>query len=160
MSVSVTITNLAATPTPLSELYVVLDAAGGANEAITVERSVAQLDSMNGLKALVDAGTVSVSPVQASSNVDLISVPLEQHGVETGLSVNAVTEVTAAVVYPEPFPTGVKPVIMLTVDKENGPASRSVAYANNITNTGFDIELDVTTVDTGLTVDVMWSATY
>ena len=55
MSVSVLITNLSASPVNLSEMYVSLGAAGSANASITTDRSVAQLDSMNGLKALVDA---------------------------------------------------------------------------------------------------------
>ena len=85
MSVSVTITNLAAVATPVTEAYTVLGATGAANDAITIERSVAELDSMRGLKALVDAGTVSVDAVQSSDNVDLLSVPLEQHGVVAGV---------------------------------------------------------------------------
>lgn len=160
MSVSVTITNLAAVATPVTEAYSVLGAAGATNDAITIERSVAELDSMRGLKALVDAGTVSVNAVQSSDNVDLLSIPLEQHGVEAGVDVNAVAVVSTAIVFAEPFPTGVKPVVTMTVDKTDGPASRSAAYAENITNLGFDMELDVTTADSGLTVDVMWKATY
>lgn len=160
MSVTVTITNLAATPTPISEAYVVLDAAGGANESVSIQRSVGELDAMRALKTLVDAGTVSVSPVQSSDNVDLMSIPLEQHGVEAGIDVNAVAVVSTGVVFPTPFPAGVVPVVMLTVDKTDGPASRSTPYAENITNLGFDLELDVTTNDVGLTVDCGWVASY
>jgi hypothetical protein len=160
MSVSVTITNLAAVATPVTEAYSVLGATGATNDAITIERSVAELDSMRGLKALVDAGTVSVDVLQSADNVDLMSIPLEQHGVEAGITVNAVAVVSTAVAFAEPFPAGVVPVVQLTVNKTDGPASRSAAYAENVTNAGFDLELDVTTAAGGLTVDCMWSATY
>lgn len=160
MSVAVTITNLAAVATPVTEAYVVLGAAGAANDAITIERSVAELDSMRGLKALVDAGTISVSPVQSASNVDLLSVPLEQHGLETGIDVNAIAVVTTAVVYPEAFPVGVIPVVTLTLDKTAGPAARGAAWVLNVTNAGFDLVYDVTTAAAGLTNDCGWKATY
>ena len=160
MSVSLTITNLAAVATPVTEAYVVLGATGATNDAITIERSVAELDSMRGLKSLVDAGTVSVNVVQSSDNVDLMSIPLEQHGVEAGMSVNAIAVVTAAVVFAEPFPAGVKPVMQICVDKTDGPTSKSEVYVENVTNLGFDIKLDVATAAGGLTVDVNWAATY
>jgi hypothetical protein len=160
MSVTVTITNLASTPTPISEAYVVLDATGGANDSIDIQRSVAELDSMRALKTLVDAGTVSVAPVQSSDNVDLMSVPLEQHGVATGVDVSAATEVTEAVVFAEAFPTGVVPVVTLCADKTNGTAARGVLYAENITNAGFDIKYDVTTLEAASTHDINWIATY
>ena len=160
MSVSVLITNTTSLPLSLDELYVTLGAAGSTTDSITIERSVAQLDSMNALKSLMDAGDITVVPTQSSDNVDLLSIPLEQHGVEAGITVNATAVVSTAVVFPEPYPTGVKPVLMLTVDKTDGPASRSIPYAENITNLGFDLELDVTTVDSGLTVDCGWVASY
>jgi len=160
MSVAVTITNLAAVATPVTEAYVVLGAAGAANDSITIERSVAELDSMRGLKSLVDAGTVSVDAVQSSDNVDLMSIPLEQHGLEAGIDVNAVAVVTTGVVYPEPFPTGVIPVVTLTLDKTDGPAARGAAWVLNVTNLGFDLVYDVTTADAGLTNDCGWKATY
>jgi len=160
MSVSVTVTNLAATKTSIPELYIVLDETGGAHDAITVQRSVAELDSMRGLKELVNAGTVSVSPVQSASNVDLMSVPLEQHGVSAAVDVSAQTEVTAAVVFAEAFPTGVVPVISLCADKTNGPLARGVLYAENITNAGFDIKYDVTTLEAASTHDINWVAIY
>jgi len=160
MSVAVTITNLAAVATPVTEAYVVLGAAGAANDSITIERSVAELDSMRGLKSLVDAGTVSVDAVQSSDNVDLMSIPLEQHGLEAGIDVNAVAVVTTGVVYPEPFPTGVIPVVTLTLDKTDGPAARGATWVLNVTNLGFDLVYDVTTADAGLTNDCGWKATY
>lgn len=160
MSVSVTITNLASTPTLISEAYVVLGAAGAANDAVTIERSVAQLDSMIALKALVDANTVSVEVVQSSDNVDLLSIPVEQHGVVTGLDVNAVALLTATVTFAEPFPVGVAPKITLTLDKTAGPAARGEVWVQAVTNTGFDYYYDVTTNDAGNTNDLFWVATY
>ena len=160
MSVSVLITNTTALPLALDELYITLGAAGSSTDSTTITRSVAELDSMNALKTRMDAGDVTVVTTQSSDNVDLLSIPLEQHGVELDIDVNAITVISTGVVFPEPYPTGVVPVVMLTVDKTKGPASRSIAYAENITNVGFDIELDVTTADSGLTVDCGWVASY
>jgi hypothetical protein len=160
MSVSVVITNLTASPVALTELYATLGAAGSSTASLTIDRSVAQLDSMNALKALLDAGTVSVTPTQSSNNEDILSIPLEQHGVQAGLSVNAVTQVTQAVVYPKPFPAGVVPVVTCTVNKTAAPAARATVYVENVTNLGFDIKLDVTTLAAGLTVSVNWQASY
>ena len=160
MSVSVLITNLSVSPVNLSEMYVSLGAAGSANASITTDRSVAQLDSMNGLKALVDAGTISVVPTQSSNNVDLLSIPLEQHGTALLVDVSAAVEVTTAVVFAEPFPAGVVPVVTGMVDKTNGPLSRSVLYVENVTNVGFDLKLDVTTLEAASTVDINWAAVY
>jgi hypothetical protein len=159
MSVSVVITNLASTPTKINELYTTLGAAGASNASITIDRSVAQLDSMNELKALLDAGTVSVSATQSASNEDILSIPMEQHGVQAGLSVNAVTMVTQAVVFPKPFPVGVVPVVVGSVDL-NGTTSRSTLYIQDITNAGFNIKLDVTTLHAAQTVKVNWIASY
>lgn len=160
MSVSVTITNLAAVATPVTEAYVVLGATGAANDAITIERSVAELDSMRGLKTLVNAGTVSVDIVQSADNVDLMSVALEQHGVVTALDVNGLALLTATVTFAEPFPTGVVPVVTAVLDKTNGPDARCEVWAQTVTNAGFDYFVDVTTIDAGATVDLMWKATY
>jgi hypothetical protein len=160
MSVSVVITNLTASPVSISELYATLGASGSSTASLTISRSVAQLDSMNELKALLDAGTVSVTPTQSSNNEDILSIPLEQHGVQAGLSVDVATEVTQAVVFPKPFPAGVTPVITLTVNKTAAPASRSTVYVDSPTNLGFNIKLDVTTLAAGLTVSVNWQASY
>ena len=103
---------------------------------------------------------VTVEPVQSSTNVDLLSVPLEQHGLEVGIDVNAVAKVVTAVVYAEPFPTGVVPVVTATLDKTNGPAARGEVWVENVTNAGFDLVYDVTTADAGLTNDANWNAVY
>jgi hypothetical protein len=160
MSVSVLITNLSATPVSLDDMYITLGAAGSATDSATVERSVSELDSMNNLKALVDAGTVSAVPTASSDNVDLLSCPLEQHGLEEAIDVNAITAVTTAVVFAEAFPTGVVPVMALTLDKTNGPAARGAVWVVNVTNLGFDLVYDVTTADAGLTNDCNWVASY
>ena len=158
MSVSVTITNLAAVATPVSELYIVLDAAGGSNEAVTVERSLAELDSMRGLKALVDAGTVSADVVQSADNVDLLSLPLEQHGEVIDLDVNATALLTATVTFDQPFPAGTLPKVFLTLRKGNGPDARGEIWVESVTPTGFDYFYDVTTLDSGPTNDLNWMA--
>jgi len=160
MSVSVVITNLTASAVKINELYVSLGAAGSSTASVTVERSVAQLDSMSELKSLLDAGTVSVSATQSASNEDILSIALEQHGVVAGVSVNAVAVVTATVTFAKPFPAGVVPVVTLTIDKTDGPAARGTAWVQAVTNAGFDYYYDVTTADAGLTNDLNWVATY
>lgn len=160
MSVSVVITNLTAAPLNISELYTKLGAAGSATASVTVSRSVAQLDSMNEVKDLLDAGSISVAATQSASNEDILSIALEQHGVSTPMSVAAVAEVLLPVVFAKPFPVGVVPVINLTVDKSLGLTSRSTVYAQAITNAGFTIALDVTVLQAASTVAVNWKATY
>lgn len=160
MSVSVVITNLASTPTKINELYTTLGAAGASNASITIDRSVAQLDSMSELKALLDAGTVSVVATQSANNEDILSIALEQHGVAAAVDVSAATEVLTPVVFAKPFPVGVKPVVTVTADKSNGLTARGVVYVQSITNTGFTIALDVTTLQAASTWDLNWVATY
>jgi len=159
MSVSVVITNLTASPVSISELYLTLGAAGSSTASTTISRSVAQLDSMNELKALLDAGTVSVAATQSANNEDILSIPLEQHGVQAGLSVNAVALVTQAVTFAKPFPAGVVPVVTGTVDL-NSTTARATLYVQDITNLGFNIKLDVTVLHAAQTVKVNWQASY
>ena len=160
MSVSVVITNLTAGPLNISELYTKLGAAGSSTASVTISRSVAELDSMNETKALLDAGTVSVVATQSANNEDILSLALEQHGATTPMSVAVATEVTLAVVFPKPFPTGVVPVISLAINKSLGLLSRSAAYAQVVTNLGFTVALDVTTLQAASTVAVNWVASY
>jgi hypothetical protein len=160
MSVSVVITNLAATSTRINELYATLGAAGSATAAITISRSVAQLDSMLELKSLVNAATVSVVATNSADNADILSIPMEQHGVTSAMSVAVATEVTLAVVFPKAYPAGVVPVVTGTVNKSLGLLSRSTLYIQSITNTGFTVALDVTTLQAASTVAVNWVATY
>ena len=160
MAVSVLITNTTAAQLELFELYSHLGPAGSATESITIERSVAQLDAMPALQGLLDDGSVTVAATQSASNVDLLSVPLEQHGLEESIDVNAIAVITTAVGYSSPFPAGVVPVVTLTLDKTNGPAARGAAWVVNVTNLGFDLVYDITTADAGLTNDCNWVATY
>jgi hypothetical protein len=144
MSVSVVITNLTASNVKLEELYLTLGPAGASNASVTVARSVAQLDSMSQLKSLLYAGTIRVVATTSSDNIDLLSIPVEQHG-SAAVLVSSVAEVVVPVVYPSPFPTGVKPVIAVSMDKTGVTASRGSAYVQSITNLGFDVAVDVTT---------------
>ena len=160
MSVSVLITNTTSSPLALQELYITLGAAGSSTDSITIERSVSELDSMNALKTLFDAGDVTVIPTQSSDNIDMLSIALEQHSVEAGIDVGSIAVVTTGVVYPAPFPSTVVPVIHLTLDKTDGPAARGTVWALNITDVGFDLVYDVTTADGGNTNDCAWTATY
>lgn len=160
MSVSVVITNLSASAIHINELYTNLGAAGSANESVTVQRSVAELDSMNEVKTLLNAGTISVVPTQSADNTDLLSIPLEQHGTVTGVSVNAVAEVVTAVTFPKAFPSAVVPKVYVTVNKSTALLSRSTAYVQAVTNAGFNLALDVTTAQAGQVVSVNWMAVY
>jgi hypothetical protein len=68
----VTITNLASTPTFISMLYKSLAASGATGDAITVSKSYSELDQESTLKALVAAGTVSLSfAAEANDAVDI-----------------------------------------------------------------------------------------
>ncbi len=160
MSVSVVITNLTAAPLHINELYTSLGAAGSATASVTIARSVAQLDSMSETKSLLFAGSISVVPTESSDNADLLSIPLEQHGVAAAVSVAAATEVLTVVTFAKPFPTGVKPVVTVTADKSNGLTARGALYVQSITNTGCTISLVVTTLQAASTWDLNWVATY
>lgn len=160
MSVSVVITNLTAANLTINELYTTLGPAGASNAAVTISRSVAELDSMNETKTLLNAGSISVVPTESADNADLISIPLEQHGVKTGVSVAAATEVLTVVTFPKAFPVGVKPIVTVTADKSNGLTARGELYVQSITNTGCTISLVVTTLEAASTWDLNWVATY
>jgi len=144
MSVSTLITNLTTGPVRINELYTTLGPAGSSNAAITITRTVAQLDAMDSLKALLSAGTVSAVPTKSSDNADIMSVPLEQHGA-VGMTVQATGEVLTPVVFASPYPVGVKPVVVGRLDKTGVTAARGQLYVQSITNTGFTFSLDVTT---------------
>lgn len=160
MSVSVVITNLTASSLHINELYTTLGAAGTPTASVTIARSVAQLDSMNETKTLLFAGSISVVPTESSDNADILSIPLEQHGVATGVSVAAATEVLTVVTFSKPFPVGVKPVVTATADKSNGLTARGQLYVQSITNTGCTLALVVTTLEAASTWDLNWVATY
>lgn len=160
MSVSVLITNLTANKVTINELYTTLGAAGSATAAVTISRSVAQLDSMLELKALVNAATVSVVATNSADNADLLSIPMEQHGVVPLVSVAVATEVLSVVTFAKPFPAGVVPVVTVTIDKSLGLLSLGNAYVQSITNTGCTIALVVTTLQAASTVQLNWQASY
>lgn len=145
MSVSVVITNLTTAPLTINELYTKLGAAGSTTASVTISRSVAQLDRMEETKAKLFAGQISIVPTTSSDNVDLLSIPIQQHGVSTGFATVATGQVTQAVVFAEPFPATIVPKITLTIDKTSATALRGAAYEDTVTNTGFNIDLVVTT---------------
>ena len=151
---------MASTPTPVTEAYTVLGAAGATDDAITIQRSVAELDSMRGLKTLVDDGLVSADVVLSSDNVDLLSIPVEQHGVVSALDVSAVALLTATVTFSEPYPTGVVPKVLLTLNKESGGDARGEIWVQAVTNVGFDYYYDVTTAHAASTNDLNWQSVY
>lgn len=141
MSVSLKVTNETSSTLYVSDLYVTLDASGDPNDSITVDRSVAQVDSMTELKKLLGDGTVSVEMTAADYHIDFMSVPIEQHGIEEGVN----TEST--VTFEMPFPDGVKPVITAT------PEGSADVHIEDVTNEGFKI---VTSVE----ADVHWRASF
>lgn len=159
MSVSLVITNLTAAPVHLNDMYVTLGASGSATASITTARSVAQIDSMQDLKALLAAASVSVVATESADNNDLLSIPLEQHGVATLVSVASAAEVLTVVTFPKPFPTGVKPVVTASIDKTAALTSRGALYVQSISNTGCTLAL-VVSVTQASTVDLNWVATY
>lgn len=160
MSVSVVITNLTAANLTISELYTELGPSGSTTASVTISRSVAELDCMTETKTKLFAGQISVVPTESSDNVQLISVPLEQHGVVASVSVTSATEVLSVVTFPEPFPTGVVPVVTVSADKSNGLTARGSLYVQSITNTGCTISLVVTTTEAASTFALNWVATY
>lgn len=160
MSVSVVITNLTAAPLHINELYTTLGATGSATAAITIARSVAQLDNMPETKTLLFNGSISVVATESADNSDLLSIPLEQHGVVPLVSVAVATEVLSVVTFAKPFPVGVVPVVTATVDKSLGLLSLSQLYVQSITNAGCTLALVVTTLQAASTVQLNWVATY
>ena len=150
MSVTITITNLTTAPVSLDDMYMSLGAAGTPTASYTFSKSVAHLDSMDNIKALANAGTVSLSVVNSSSNNDMMSVALEQHGVAAALSVATVAVQTATVTYATPFAVGIIPTVDLTVVQPSTTTFKGKPYLRTSTATGFTAVLDVTSSDTGV----------
>ena len=71
MATTVLITNLSDAAVSVDEIYTELGASGAANDSVSITRSVAQLDSMPALQAMIAAGTVSAVVTESSecSNV-------------------------------------------------------------------------------------------
>ena len=85
---------------------------------------------------------------------------MQQHGVVSGVSVVSTGEILSSVTFPEAFPSGVTPNVMVTVDKTGGTTSRSQAYVQSVTNTGCVIALVITTAEAASTVKLNWTASY
>lgn len=160
--VTLVITNLTSETLDLSELYAEVGPAGSSNAALTVTRSVAQLDSMPALQKLLADGDVSVVATNSTDNSDLFSVPMEQHGVSAALAVDGVAVVTATVSFAKAFPSGVTPNVKLQVVQGVVTNFKATPYVRALTNTGFTIALDVTTASGtgGATCTVHWQAAY
>ncbi len=144
MSISLVITNTTSAKVPLLDLYTELGASGTSTAALTITRSVAQIDNMPNLKALVNAGTVTVALTASADNYDILSLPIEQHGVVANMVVNTATVVTSAVTFANAF--HVAPVVTVSaVQTASSTAWKGQAYAQAVTTTGFTAALDVTT---------------
>lgn len=159
---TVTITNLTDERLPLDEIYANLAASGEDGDSLEIQRTAAQLDAMDGLKALVSAGDISVDWVNGDDDVDLLTAPGEQHGLKTGLAITSIAVVTSAVTFAEPFATGVTPVVTASIVQGASTDWQGQVYIRSVTNTGFTIAVDVTDAAAagGATCSVSWSATY
>jgi|HubBroStandDraft_6_1064221.scaffolds.fasta_scaffold425937_2 hypothetical protein len=162
MSTSVTITNTTDAELQISEIYSQLGPAGSPTASLTFTRSVAELDSMVALKTLVFNGTVTVVVTESTDNVDILSIPLEQHGNVGTLAVDSVAVVTHAVTFANAYPVGVSPVITFGVQQGTHTDWKAGVYARSVTNTGFTLALDVTTQSgtSGEKGSVNWVASY
>lgn len=159
---TVTIKNLTSARLPLDEIYANLAPQNADGDTLTIQRTAAQLDAMEGLKALVNAASVSVTWTNATSDVDMLSIPAEQHGTKTALAVDAVTVVTSAVTFAKAYASGVVPVVTASILQGANTDWTGQVYVRSVTNTGFTIALDVTSasVTGGATASVTWDATY
>lgn len=159
---TVTITNLTSARVPLDEIYANLAPANAAGDSLTIERTAAQLDSMDGLKALVKASTVSVDWTNSSDDVDILSTPAEQHGLKTGLAVDSIAVVTSVVTFAEAYDSSVVPVVTASIVQGASTDWQGQVYIRSVTYAGFTIALDVTdaAASGGATCSVSWSATY
>ncbi len=160
MSVTVLVTNLTAAAVELTDLYTTLGASGATNASISFTRSTGQIDDMQALKALLHAGTVSVSVTQSSDNADLMSLPLEQHGVSAALAVDAIAVVTATVTFAKPFPSAPKVFCQIVQGVSPNEAWKGVCYIRSVTASSFLIALDVTAAEAtgGSTATINWMA--
>lgn len=152
MSLNVTITNTSDSRIKLEDLYMYLGPSGADNDAVTVQRTMSQLDRMEALKTLVNAGTVTVDIVPSSDNFPGPSIPQVQSGVAAGLDVSDTQVITQAVSFPIAYDSTVTPNVSLTVVQGSTTTFKARTYVRSLTHTGFTIALDVTTPATGTTV--------
>ena len=156
---TVTVTNTTDASLNVSDIYTTLNASGDAGDAVTFTRSQAQLDSMQALKTLLNAGSVTVDVVPSTDNEPGMSIPTEQFGTVGSLAVSGVAIVTSAVTFPFPYDSTVTPNVSLTVVQGTAQDFKANTYVRSLTHTGFTIALDVTTAGAGGHVtSVNWSA--
>lgn len=159
--ITMVITNLSNQQIFCSDIYDTLGPAGTSGASTTVQRSMAQIDSMQDLKLKEAAGTVSVVLTEGTENNNILSVPITEHGKVTALATSGIAIISQAVTFPQPFPTGVKPALVLTRDMSNAGAAVANEYFTALTNTGFTLKLNVTTAGAAMTnADVHWMAMY
>lgn len=150
MSITFKVTNLTTSTVSLTDLYTTIGSSAGDEPSVTVTRSMSEIDRMLALKALVAAGTVAVDFLNSSDNADAMSVPMEQHGVISQVSVISATVVTpTAVTFGTAFHSAVVPLMHLTV-VQNARATtfKATPYVRSLSNTAFTLALDVTTAQT------------
>lgn len=145
MSLTVTVTNLTSSAVPLHDMYMSLGPADSTTESITFSRSAAQLDAMDALKALLSDGSVSVSVVHSTDDVDVLSGELEMHGIISGVIVNSAAVVTSDVVFSSPFANAVVPSVRASIVQGSVTTFKAGLYLRSIDNEGFTAALDVTT---------------
>lgn len=159
--ISMVITNLSSDQVFLPDLYQTLGASGSDTDTVTVNRTVAQIDSMEDLKSKLNSGVCSVLMTASGDNVDIMSIPLEQHGRTGGVDVSAPGVVVTPVVFTKPFPDAVVPRVYVTKDMTDAGVAIADAYVTAVTNIGFNAVVNVTTPGAALTTCVVnWMAVY
>jgi hypothetical protein len=157
---TVVVQNQTATALALDELCVTLGALGSANDSITFSRTQAQLDAMPDFQALMNAGSITAVSTQSAGNSPLFSIPSVQRGKVLSLATDG-PDVTGTVTFGDPYPAGVYPVVVISLDQTGSAGAVINDQVRSITNTGFTYYLDITGAGGGgETVALHWVAVY
>ena len=116
---------------------------------------------------LVTGGIVETNGITGSVTISSPSVrriwtnPDPEAGQVTGISTGSLGLRTATVTYPRAYPSGVTPIVQLTLQSPTDSNSRfGGIWASAVTNTGFTINIAITTSGVaGSTVSCTWIAT-
>lgn len=157
--ITVVVTNTTNAALEIQDLYTTLGASGASDASVTFTASVAQIDSMTGLKQALNAGQVTVTLTASSDNVDFLSIPIEQHGKIASVATTSVAIVNTALTFPKAFAAA--PTVFVTLDKTNmGAAVVDGAWVDTVTASGCNVKVNVTTAATSTSVAVNWMAVY
>jgi hypothetical protein len=156
--ITVVVTNLSATSQQLTDLYCEVGPSGSSTASTTFTCSMAQLDSMQQLKTMVNAATLSISLTASADNIDFMSIPVEQHGVTGNVTVAATGIVNTALTFPKAFAAA--PKVYVTLDMSAASTAVAQAWVDTVTATGCNIKVDVTVASAGNHCVVNWIAVY